>query len=77
MIPEPLPDRIQVHSLAVKKLLYLAIGFAAIGAASAREVIDGVRGVEAFVIKEGGDESRKASPAANPPVGCHLANEEV
>jgi hypothetical protein len=29
------------------------------------------------VIKEGGDESRKASPAANPPVGCHLANEEV
>src|SRR5215216_1148667 len=51
MIPEPLPDRIQVHCFTMKELFDLAISFAAFEVANASEVINGVGGVEAFVIE--------------------------
>lgn len=59
MIPKPLPDSIQVDGFAVKESLNLAVSTAIFESASASQMIDCVRGVEAFILREGRDEGCK------------------
>jgi len=54
-----------------------AVSLTPFEAASAREVIDGIGGVKAFVMEEGGDKSDKISSATDAPGSYHLTNEEV
>src|SRR5689334_11104060 len=71
MVPQALPDRIQAHGFAAEKLLNLAESLTALEAARARQVIDGIGGVKAFVIEEGGDQCRKAGAATDATISCH------
>jgi hypothetical protein len=61
----------------MKEFLDLAIRVTAREAAGLSEMIDSIRGVEAFVVEEGRDQSGEAGTRAEPPGSCHLTDEEV